>query len=418
MSYELYRIEDLTRAGLHGRCVFVRVDFNVPMQGSRVLDDTRIRESLPTLQTLREAGARLLVASHRGRPKGRVVPELSLEPLLPAFGAALGTSVGFVAECAGEAVRAAAEALEPGAVCLLENLRFHAGEEAGDDDFARRLAEPCDVYVGEAFGTAHRAHASISGVPRHTEHRAAGKLMVREAEVLGGLLEAPERPYAALLGGAKVSGKIDTLQRLIEDVDLLLIGGGMANPFLAAQGHRLAASLVEQDRIEIASRILQRCDERGVQVLLPVDLRVTRDLEDPTQGLRTVSVAAGDDRLFDLEAGELAADIGDRTAQRFAAALEEAATVFWNGPMGVFETPPFDQGSRAVAEAVARCGGFSVIGGGETVAAAAAAGVLDRIGHVSTGGGASLALLAGKPMPGLEALLRELPSPSKPEEET
>jgi phosphoglycerate kinase len=406
MKYALHQLDDLSPTDLKSKNVFVRVDFNVPMRGDEVLDDTRIREALPTLKFLRDAGARLLLASHRGRPKGIASAEFSLEPLIPALSEAVGAAVRFAADCIGPPARSVADQLADGEMCLLENVRFHPGEEAGDDGFAQQLAALAEVYVGEAFGTAHRAHASIALVPRHTRRCAAGRLMAREAEVFDTLLENPSRPFAAVLGGAKVSGKIDTLQKLVEVVDLLFIGGGMANTFLVAQGHELGGSLVEAEKVELAGEVLARCAERGVQVLLPNDLVVTTDLGEQPPRCATVALNAASPH-FHLAARDLAVDVGEQTAERLGAAIAGAATLFWNGPMGVFETKPFDRGSCAVAAAVGSCSGFTVIGGGETVAAAAAAGVLDQIDHVSTGGGASLAYLAGKAMPGLSALQRQ-----------
>lgn len=400
----LHLLTDLGSEQLRSRRVFLRVDFNVPMQDGRVVDDTRIREALPTLRHLQEAGARVLLGSHRGRPKGERREEFSLEPIVPTLSAALGQRVHFVGDCVGEVAETAAGRLADGEFCLLENLRFHPGEEANDAEFVAQLAALPEVYVGDAFGTAHRAHASTAGLPEKLDPAVAGLLMAREAEVLGKLLEGPESPYAALLGGAKISGKIETLQRLIESIDVLMIGGGMANTFLAARGHALGASLLEEERLDLAREILARCAEREVEVLLPVDLVVTNDLD--LEVPQAATAAPAENGKFTLEPTQMAVDIGAETAEIFGQRIAKCATLFWNGPMGVFEKAPFSSGSRTVAQAVGECEGFTVIGGGETVAAAALADAVGKIDHVSTGGGASLALLAGKTLPGLQALRR------------
>jgi phosphoglycerate kinase len=394
--HELPTLEDLPDEAVHDRPVLVRVDFNVPMDGDRVVDATRLREALPTLDALRERGARLLLVSHRGRPKGSRRPELTLEPVARALAELWGHDVAFAADCVGEPARAAADALPAGGACLLENVRFHAGEEANDPDFAGRLAALASAYVSDAFGTAHRAHASVAGVPPLVAHRAAGRLMTLELERLGRLLRAPDRPYVAILGGAKISGKIELLSSLLDRIDALLVGGGMANTFLAARGRDLAGSLVETDQLDTARDILTRCERAGVRVELPSDLVITDSLDAEAPAIDTTD--------GDLPAGTLAVDIGPDTRARFGEVVASARTVFWNGPLGVFERPPFDRGSVAIAEAVAACPGYTVIGGGETAAAVERAGYTERIGHVSTGGGAALALLAGKPLPGVLAL--------------
>jgi phosphoglycerate kinase len=398
-SSRLLTIEDLDLPTLKGVPVLVRVDFNVPMKDGKVVDDTRLVEALPTLRELLTARARLVLCSHCGRPKGERNPKYSLAPAAQRLAALLDAPVGFAADCVGEPAARAAEGLPEGGIVLLENLRFHAGEEKNDPDFARALALPARAYVDDAFGSAHRAHASITGVLDHLPRRAAGRLLVREVEALTRLLADPERPFAAILGGAKIEGKIDTLENLLPRLDLLLVGGGMANTFLAARGLDLQASLVETDRIETARGILARAEQRGIEVILPTDLVVADRLEAPE---RIETVAAGA-----IPAGLLALDVGPATRAVFVAAIARARTLFWNGPLGVFERPPFDAGTRAIAQALATCPGFTVIGGGETVAAAREAGVVDRIGHVSTGGGASLELLAGRELPGVAALLRQ-----------
>jgi phosphoglycerate kinase len=394
---DLLTLDDLDLGSLDGTRVFVRVDFNVPLSSTgEVVDATRLEEALPTIRELTAAGAKLLLASHHGRPKDGPDPRYSLRPVAAKLSELLGQPVRFATDCVGEEADKVASALERGEVVLLENLRFHAGETKNDPAFADQLAALAEVYVDDAFGSAHRAHASVVGVPERLPRKAAGRLLAREVEALGRLLGEPERPFAALLGGAKIEGKIDTLENLLPRLDLLLLGGGMANTFLVAQGNDLAGSLYEPDRIDLARDILERAKSRGIEVLLPTDLVVTDDLNNP-QRVETVAVDQ-------VPAGTKAVDVGPATRDAFAAAIGRARTLFWNGPLGVFEKPPFDAGTRAVAQALESCSGFSVIGGGETVAAAHQAGATDRIGHVSTGGGASLEFLAGKELPGVTVL--------------
>jgi phosphoglycerate kinase len=363
-----------------------------------VLDATRLEEALPTLRELAAAGGRLVLASHCGRPKGEPDPRYSLRPAALALGRLLGEDVAFAADCVGDIALAAVAALAPARVLLLENLRFHAGETKNDSGFAAQLAALADAYVDDAFGSAHRAHASVVGIAERLQRKAAGRLMEREVAALGRLLGEPQRPFAALLGGAKIEGKIDTLANLLPRLDLLLVGGGMANTFLAAQGRDMAASLVETDRLQVARDILGRAAAQGVRVLLPADLVVTDDLAAP----RRIETVPADQ----VPAGMKAVDVGPESRRQFAAAIAAARTLFWNGPLGVFERQPFDAGTREVAQALAACSGFTVIGGGETVAAARQAGVIGRIGHVSTGGGAALEFLAGKTLPGVAVLER------------
>jgi phosphoglycerate kinase len=390
---------DLAGGGLNGKRVFVRVDFNVPMSESgEVGDTTRLEEALPTIRELSAAGARVLLASHHGRPKDGPDPRYSLRPVAAKLAELLGQPVRFAPDCIGEEAEKAASALAPGEVALLENVRFHKGETKNDPAFADQLAKLAEIFVDDAFGSAHRAHASVVGVAERLSRKAAGRLMEKEVTALGKLLGEPDRPFAALLGGAKIEGKIDTLENLLPRLDLLLLGGGMANTFLVSRGCDLGGSLFEPDRVDLARDILERAKSRGVEVLLPTDLVVTDDLGNP-QRIETVPA----DRV---PAGTKAVDVGPDTRAAFAEAVGRARTLFWNGPLGVFEKPPFDAGTRAVAQALASCPGFSVIGGGETVAAVHQAGVADRIGHVSTGGGASLEFLAGKELPGV-AILRK-----------
>ncbi len=399
---ELLTLDDLDLAGLNGKPVFVRVDFNVPMsETGEVADTTRLDEAIPTIRELTAAGCKVLLASHAGRPKGKRDPRYTLRPVAAKLAELLGASVRFAEDCVGEEAERVARELAPGEVALLENLRFHAEEEKNDPAFSDQLAALAVAYVDDAFGSAHRAHASVVGVPeRLAKTKAAGRLMAREVKALGRLLGEPERPFAALLGGAKIEGKIDTLLNQLPRLDILLLGGGMANTFLAAQGHDVGGSLYEPDRVEMARDILKQARDRGIEVLLPTDVVVAESLDDPSTA-RTVAVDA-------IPANGKALDIGPETRKAFAAAIGRAKTLFWNGPLGVFEKPPFDEGTRAVAQALASCPGFSVIGGGETVAAAHQAGVTDRIGHVSTGGGASLELLAGRELPGVAVLMTGL----------
>jgi phosphoglycerate kinase len=389
-------LEDLDLEQLHGVPVFVRVDFNVPLAEGRVIDDTRLTAALPTIRALQETGARLVLASHCGRPKGAPKDRFSLAPVAKRLAEIMKTDVAFVGECIGESVASTVAGLSPGAVCLLENLRFHAGEKKNDPDFAAALGANTEVYVNDAFGTAHRAHASMVGVPEHASAKAAGRLLTREVSVLGSLLDEPARPFVAVVGGAKIEGKIDTLENLLPRLDALALGGGMANTFLAAQGIDMADSLVEQDRLELAREIMRRASEQGTEIVLPLDLVVTDDLDSPTT-IETVPVGR-------VANGVKAVDVGPASRERIAQVVAGAGTIFWNGPLGVFEKPPFDEGTVAAAAAIGASPGQSVIGGGETVAAAARAGVLNELNHVSTGGGASLELLAGKVLPGVAAL--------------
>jgi phosphoglycerate kinase len=393
----LWTLDDLDLASLRGKRVFVRVDFNVPLsEAGEVGDTTRLEEAIPTIRELAGAGGVLLLASHLGRPKGKPDPRYSLRPVAAKLAELLEATVHFAEDCVGDEVEKVVRGMKIGELVLLENLRFHPEEEKNEPGFADQLAALAEVYVDDAFGAAHRAHASVVGVPERLRDKAAGRLLEREVYALGRLLGEPERPFVALLGGAKIEGKIDTLENLLPRLDVLLLGGGMANTFLAAEGFELGASLFEPERVELAKQILERAKSRGIEVVLPSDLVVTDDLGNPRR-IETVPANA-------IPAGTKAVDVGPGTRQAFAAAIGRARTLFWNGPLGVFEKAPFDAGTRAVAEALASCPGFSVIGGGETVAAVHQAGVAGRIGHVSTGGGASLELLAGKVLPGVAVL--------------
>ena len=380
----------------------MRVDFNVPMENGQVLDSTRLQEAAPSIRALSDAGARVVLLSHRGRPGGAVDPELSLRPVANALESILGQPAAFSEDCIGPTAREGAAALADGGVLLCENLRFHSGEERNDPLFAAELAALGEVYVNDAFGTAHRAHASTAAICGRMDQAFSGLLLDRELRQLGRLLDDPPRPFVLVVGGAKIRGKIGALLHLLPLVDRVLVGGGMSNTFLAAQGVALGSSLVEKESIDLAAEIEAETADRGTELILPHDLTITDSLGAPMDERqhRTVPVGGG------VPDGWLAVDIGARTQRLFAAAVADAATLFWNGPMGVFETPPFDAGSRAVARAVAACPGFTAVGGGETVAAAKQEGLSDRIDHVSTGGGASLALLAGEELPAVEALRR------------
>jgi phosphoglycerate kinase len=380
---------------LGGRRVFLRADLNAPLDQGTVSDDTRLRGVVPTIQHALERGASVVLASHLGRPKGGPDPKYSLKPVAEHLATLLGRPVPLAPDCVGPETSTLAAALQPGQVLLLENLRFHPEEEANDDGFAQRLAGLADVYVDDAFAAAHRAHASIAAITRHLKPAAAGLLMKRELEALTRILEAPERPLAAVLGGAKVSDKIALVEHLLARVDALLIGGGMAFTFLRALGHATGKSLVEPDRIEMARASLETARRRGVQVVLPVDAVVADGLDSPAG--RVVSIR-------EIPAAQMGLDIGPATVDRFAATLKAARTIVWNGPMGVFEKPPFAKGTVALGRAVAESSAFSVIGGGDTVAAVNQAGVADRIGYISTAGGAFLEFLEGRALPGVEAL--------------
>ncbi len=389
-------ITSLADLDLAGKRVLVRVDFNVPLDPEgEVADDTRIRKALPTITYCIEHGARLVLASHLGRPKGEPDPKLSLRPVGSRLAELLGKPVTLVDEVVGDGATNRVAALRDGDVLLLENLRFHPGEKKNDPQLARELAALCDVYVNDAFGTAHRAHASTAGVPALVPDRAAGLLLLRELEVFAKLLESPQRPLVALLGGAKVSDKIQVLRSLLDRVDELCIGGAMANTFLLAQGHPVGRSLVEAGKKDLASDILSGARAREVTVHLPTDLLVADGL-DATSG-RVVSVD-------DVSEGDMILDVGPSTGAAFAEAARAARTIFWNGPMGLFENPAFAEGTFALARAVAESDAISVVGGGDSVSAVNQAGVADQISHISTGGGASLELVQGKVLPGVAAL--------------
>lgn len=386
-------IRDIEAAG---KKVFIRVDYNVPMDKSgQITDDTRIRATLPTLNFLLEQGAALILASHLGRPKGAPEAQYSLAPVAKKLAELLGKEVLFAGDCVGTEAEMAAGALKPGQILLLENLRFHKEEEKNDPAFARQLASLAQVAVNDAFGVSHRAHASVEGITKYLP-AVAGFLMEKEIAFLGQAVANPGRPFAAIIGGAKVSDKIAVIENLLTKVDTLIIGGGMANTFIAAQGFAVGKSLVEPDKYELANTLIADAKQRGVNLLLPVDL-VIADKFAPDAESKIVNYDA-------IEDGWMALDIGPKSAELFAGALAKAKTIVWNGPMGVFEMELFAKGTEAVAHAVADANATSIVGGGDSVAAIEKTGLADQITHISTGGGASLEFLEGKILPGIAAL--------------
>ncbi|NNE65966.1 MAG: phosphoglycerate kinase [Pyrinomonadaceae bacterium] len=385
---------------LKGKTVFVRVDFNVPVTGGEVGDDTRIRGALPTIRLAIENGAAVIVASHLGRPKGVPEDRLSLKPVRVRLSELLGTDVLFAEDCVGDQTEEMRKKLVSGQILLLENLRFHEGEKKNSPEFAEALAKGVDIYINDAFGTAHRAHASTAGITEFVATCAAGLLVEKELEVLGKIVSAPQRPFVAILGGAKVSDKIPIIKSLIKQkVNKLLIGGAMAYTFFKAEGYTVGKSLVEDEMMPTALEIKKMAEEAGVELFLPSDHQVV-DSYDPLNSRRVMPIEF-------TNAGLVGLDIGPESAARFEAALEGAKTIIWNGPMGMFEEKPFDEGTNAIAEAVAKAtenGAFSVVGGGDSVSAINQAGLSESISHISTGGGAALEFLSGNDLPGISAL--------------
>ena len=388
----------ITDLDLKGKRLFLRVDFNVPLKGGVIGDDTRIRASLPTILYAIDKGATVILASHLGRPKGKPDPQYSLRPVAERLGQLLQRPVEFAEDCIGPTVpRAVAAARASGGVVLLENLRFHPEEEKNDPTFAKALADEADAYVNDAFGAAHRAHASVEGITHHVRRAAAGLLMAQELKYLGHAIEAPARPFIAILGGAKVSDKIEVIENLLKKVDRLIIGGAMAYTFLKSRGLPIGKSLVEDDKLEKARQIEADAVARGVPIELPTDHVVTAriDASAAHEVLAVSDVAIGD---------RMGVDIGPATIAAYAGFLRDARTVVWNGPMGIFEIDAFAEGTNAVAQAVAAVRGTTIIGGGDSIAAVKKAGIADRITHISTGGGASLEFLGGRTLPGVAAL--------------
>ncbi len=391
--------KSLESVDVRGKRVLVRVDFNVPMESGAITDDMRIVASLPTIRKIAAGGGRAVLMSHLGRPKGKPKPEFSLKPVAARLGELMGVDVAFAADCIGAPAREAVAALKEGGIVLLENLRFHAGEEGNDPGFSKELAGLGDLYVNDAFGTAHRAHASTEGVTHFLSPAVAGLLLERELEYLGKAVGEPARPYVAIIGGAKISGKIDVIQNLLEKVDSLLIGGGMMFTFYRAQGMDVGSSLVEEDKIPLAGEILKAAGSKKVRFLLPVDCVIADKFENQANR-RTVPVK-------EITPGWMGLDIGDETIRLYKTELARAATVVWNGPMGVFEMENFSQGTVAVAKALSERtadGATTIVGGGDSAAALSKLGYTNKVSHVSTGGGASLEFLEGKTLPGVAAL--------------
>ncbi|TCS81768.1 phosphoglycerate kinase [Tepidibacillus fermentans] len=380
---------------LRGKRVFCRVDFNVPMQEGQITDDTRIKAAVPTIQYIIDQGGKAILASHLGRPKGKVVEEMRLTPVAKRLSELLGKEVKKLDEAIGENVKAAIAAMNDGDVILLENVRFYAGEEKNDPELAKAFAELADVYVNDAFGAAHRAHASTEGIA-HYLPAVAGFLMLKEIEILGKALSNPERPFTAIIGGAKVKDKIGVIENLLEKVDNLIIGGGLAYTFVKAQGHEIGKSLLEEDKIELAKSFMEKAKENGVRFLMPIDAVVADEFSE-NANTKVVDIT-------EIPADWEALDIGPKTVELYQQVIMDSKLVIWNGPMGVFEMDAFAKGTNAIAEAMAKTNATTIIGGGDSAAAVEKAGYADQMTHISTGGGASLEFMEGKELPGVVAL--------------
>ncbi|WP_236823275.1 phosphoglycerate kinase [Bhargavaea massiliensis] len=391
----MIRKKSINDLDVAGKRVFVRVDFNVPLDGGHITDDTRIRAALPTIEKLADSGAKVILASHLGRPKGQVNEDMRLAPAGKRLSELLGKDVRILPESTGDTVKEAVASMQDGDVVLLENVRFHEGEEKNDPELAKQFAELADVYVNDAFGAAHRAHASTAGIAEHLP-AASGLLMEKELDVLGKALAEPERPFTAIIGGAKVKDKIGVIDHLLDKVDHLLLGGGLSYTFTKAQGHDVGNSLVEEDKIDLAKSFIHKAEEKGVKLHIPTDAVVASEFkaDAETKIVRTDSIPEG----------WMGLDIGPETAAEYADVIRQSKTILWNGPMGVFEMDAFAEGTKTVAQAVAETEGYTIIGGGDSAAAVEKFGLADRMDHVSTGGGASLEFMEGKELPGVSAL--------------
>jgi len=385
---------------LKGKRVFIRVDFNVPITDGVITDDTRIKEALPTINYAIEKEARIILASHLGRPKGKVDEKYSLKPVAKHLGKLLGREVKMASDCVGPEVSLLAHSLEDGEVLLLENLRFHKEEETNDEEFSKQLASLAEAYVNDAFGSAHRAHASVAGMTKFFTRAASGFLMEKEIEYLGRVVSNPEKPFVVILGGAKVSDKIGVIDNLIDRINVLIIGGGMAYTFLKAEGFDIGKSLLEGDKIDLAKEIKAKAERKNVKLLLPVDNVVVKEIKDDSPPKVVSNNEIPDDYM--------GVDIGPKTVSAFKNALKRAKTVLWNGPLGVFEIKSFSKGTLAIASAIAESGALSIVGGGDSVAAIKSLGLEKKFSHLSTGGGAALEFLEGKKLPGIECLTNKI----------
>ena len=392
----MYVKKSMEDVNVKGKRVFVRVDFNVPMADGKVSDDTRIRAAIPTINYLVEQGAKVILASHLGRPKGEVNEDMRLTAAGARLEELIGKPVKKLDESIGEAVEKVVEEMQEGDIVLLENVRFHKGEEKNDEELSKAFAKLADVYVNDAFGAAHRAHATTEGITKYVDVAVSGFLMQKELDVLGKALSNPERPFTAIIGGAKVKDKIDVIENLLEKVDNLIIGGGLAFTFVKAMGHDIGKSLLEEDKIDLAKSFIEKAKEKGVKFYMPVDAVVASEFSNDAE-IATVDIDA-------IPADMMGLDIGPKTAAKYAEVIKASKLIIWNGPMGVFEMEKFANGTKAVAQAMAETEGYTVIGGGDSAAAVEKFGVADKMDHVSTGGGASLELMEGKELPGIVAL--------------